>query len=168
MRKMVNEKGHSLVELIVAVVVLSFALLGLLNLFFNIAIGNVQAKYRDTANLLAQELTEEIKSKRFDEFSQKDGTGNWSVIGVDSGETASTKSTFDDVDDYNSLPAENLTNPYAGYTRTAVVNYVSPSDLNGTSTRDQSYKRATVTVKRGTVTYASLVTIITPIREEPT
>lgn len=161
-----SNSGSALIELIVSITVLGLALLTLIYLFFNLASGVMIAQTRSTANFLAQELMEEIVSKRFDEKAVKtlDASSNlvWSTLGTtDTGETAGNKSTYDDVDDFDGW-SETLASPYANYARTATVFYVSPANLdtqvtvNGTQ---QDYKRIRVVVSRGGVNYANLVTI---------
>jgi len=164
--RQMGERGHTLIELVIAIVVLSLALLGLVGLFFNLAVNNIKTKYRSAATVLAEELTEEIKSKRFDEAAARDASNNWSVLGIDTGETSGTKSTYDDIDDYNGWN-ETLSSPNAGFTRAVTVSYVDAGDLNtAVGTRDKNYKRVSVTVSRGGTTYATVNTIITPMREE--
>ena len=165
MRKENAKKGFTLIEIIISLVLLGFALFGLINLYMNLSVNNVAAQYRGTATMLAQELIEEIKAKRFDERTTKDLSGNWSVIGIDSGETAGNKATFDDVDDFNGW-SENLTSPYTGFTRTASVIYVAPGDLDTSSTRDNDYKKVIVTVSRGGTTYSQLSTVVSRSREQ--
>ena len=161
-----GQEGHTLIELIVSIVILGFALLGLLSLFFNLSVNNVKTKYRTAAYVLGNELLEEIKSKRFDERTAKDASFNWSTLGIDTGETSGTLTTYDDVDDYNGL-SQTAPSPNTGFTRAVTVSYVNPSDLNtAVGTIDQNYKRVSVVVTVGGVTYATLNTIITPTREE--
>ena len=160
--------GFTLIEIIISLVVLGFALFGLINLFMNLSVQNVAAQYRGTATMLAQELLEEIKAKRFDESTLKDINGNWSNFGnpgTDSGENATNRATFDDVDDYNGW-SESLSSPYTGFTRTASVIYVASGDLNTSSTRDNDYKKVIVTVSRGGATYSQLSTLMSWAREQ--
>ena len=102
----------------------------------------------------------EIKSKRFDQLTTKDSVTGWSVLGTDAGETAGSKSTFNDVDDYNGL-SETLASPFTGFTRTTSVVYVAAADLATVSaSRLNDYKRVTVQVSSGGTTYAQLITIV--------
>jgi Tfp pilus assembly protein PilV len=160
-----KEKGSTLIELLVGIVVLAFAILSLIQLFSNLSVSRVHASYRNTGTLLTQELMEEIMSKRFDEMEGKDASGYWSTTGVDTGETAGNKSTFDDVDDFSGW-SEALTGDFNGFTRTASVIYVAPGNLNTASTRDNEYKRITVQVYNGGNKYSELISIATPVNSE--
>src|SRR3989338_10061548 len=96
------QKGHTLIELVLAIVIMGMALLSLVALFSNLSVRGATVEHRRTAKMLAQELMEEIRARRFDEFVTKDLNGNWStVLGIESSESASDKTTFDDVDDFN-------------------------------------------------------------------
>jgi len=80
-------RGFSLIELVIAIVVLGFALASLVKMFTDLSVVSVQPEYRNTQMMLAKELMEEIQSKRFDELTMKDGNGNWSgTLGVETGE----------------------------------------------------------------------------------
>lgn len=160
MKAVGKEQGYTLIELLVSIVVLAFALLSLIQLFANLSMHQVHAQYRTTATLLAQELIEEISSKRFDERLIKAG-GQWSSTGVDAGESSINRTTFDDVDDYNGW-SESLGAPYNGYSRTATVGYVT-DDLVSAGTRASNYKRVTVRVFQSGNQYAELVTVISPV-----
>jgi len=157
-----QESGISLIEAIVSIILLAFALTSLIALFSNVSVLAVQGEFRNTSDMIAQEFVEEILTRRFDELSVKSG-GNWSVIGVDSGENATDMTTFDDIDDFDGW-SESLGWPYAGFTRSALVIYVADSDLDVASTRDKNYKRVNVQVSNNAVTYSTVVTIATPIR----
>ena len=112
------------------------------------------------AHGIAQELVEEILTRRFDELSAQSG-GNWSVIGIDSGENAADMTTFDDIDDFNGW-SEAMGWPYAGFTRTVSIIYVDDSDLEVASTRDKNYKRVNVQVSNNAVNYSTMTTVSTP------
>ncbi len=154
-----NEKGFSLIEIMIFVLVLAVAFGGLINLMMNFSVKNVFAQNRRAAAVAAQELMEEIKSKKFDQLTSQSASG-WSVIGIDTGETAGNKATFNDVDDYDGW-SENLASPFAGFVRTAAVTYVSAAALNTASaSRLNDYKKITVQVLNGNVTYAQLETVV--------
>jgi MSHA pilin protein MshD len=160
-----GDSGYTLIDLILAILLMGFALGGLIILFFNLSVGSIHGKYRATANLLAQELVEEIKSKKFDEKAAPSG-GVWSTtLGVDGGESSSDKTTFDDVDDFDGWN-EALTGAFSGYSRQAAVSFVDSSALNTAVGSSRDYKRVQTTVSKGGVNYAVMTTLITPTRNE--
>lgn len=163
-----DSRGFSLVELMIAIVLLGFIVFSLLKLFADASVLSVNPDYRNTQVMLAQELVEEIRSRRFDELSAKDGNGNWSTtLGVNTGETSSDSSTFDDVDDYNGY-SQTMTAPFAGFTRSVTVSYVATGALNtplaipspAPNDWTPDYKRVTVTVSQASVPNIQLVTLI--------
>jgi MSHA pilin protein MshD len=151
---MKNNKGFTLAEVLVAVVVIVIALVPLI-----MVIGQGVKRGKDpqkiaVANLLAQDLMEEIVCKQFDEDPlNPDTTAN---LGPDRGETRSgtpPNGNYDDVDDYDGFtetpPREvdgTQMTEYTGYTRSVVVDYVLATNLDTVSTAITSYKRITVTV----------------------
>ena len=154
------EKGLTLVEIIISLLVLAVACGGLVNLIMNFSLKNAAVENRRAAVIAAKELMAEIVSKRFDQLTTKDSMNGWSVLGTDAGETAGTKSTFNDADDYDGL-SETLTSPFTGYTRTTSVVYVAAADLTTASaSRLNDYKRVIVTVSSGGTAYAQLTTVV--------
>ena len=152
-----DNKGLSLIEVVMVIVVLGIAIPPLLTMWANVAWRSTRSESLADALFYAQELMEEIKTKRFDEKT----VSPWSVTlgpdtstkGLDgiSDETASAKNNWDDVDDFNGY----ADSPATGYNRSAAVGYVTLSATtwqNSASSTD--YKRITVLVKD-----VSLVTI---------
>ncbi|MCB9799389.1 MAG: prepilin-type N-terminal cleavage/methylation domain-containing protein [Candidatus Omnitrophica bacterium] len=169
------QKGVTLVELVMAIVVLGFVALSLTKLFGDVSTLGTQPDFRQTAVMLGQELMEEIKSRRFDELDAKTDTGNWSdAMGPDTGETAGDKSTYDDVDDFDGL-TENMSSPFAGFTRTVGVDYVAANDLNTALTIPSpitddwtpEFKRVQVVVSKGSIS-TTLVTVVGSARSRNT
>ncbi|OGW72676.1 MAG: hypothetical protein A2Y02_03020 [Omnitrophica bacterium GWA2_52_12] len=162
------QRGTSLIELIFVVVLLAAMVLSFTKLFMDVSVTSTSPQYRLTGTLLAQELMEEIKSRRFDENEAKTADGNWSkTLGTDSGETTGSRASLDDVDDYQGL-SENLSTPFNGFSRSVSVAYVNQDSLNtplaipGTVPNDWTpdYKRVQVTVSQGGSQRAQLVTIV--------
>lgn len=151
---MKTAKGFSLIELIMAMVILGIALFPLLKLFGDMTVMGNNPEDTMSQSMLAQELLEEIKSHRFDELVDVDGSGNWSSsLGVEGAEVSTNKSTFDDVDDFNGF-TEVMASPFTGYTRTVSVGYVAGNDLDTvlaipspiTNDWTPNFKRIAVTV----------------------
>ena len=137
---------------------------------FQLAIKSSE-KSRETlkAAELAQELMEEVKLRRWDDSANRrgypDANGN-TTLGVESGEVATNKATFEDVDDFNGWTEARPQNPVgtvipglAGYARTVTVAYVDSSFAVSASTT--AYKKVTVCVAKASVTLACLYWVAT-------
>ncbi len=169
-----DKAGFTLVELIVAITVLSFVLLSLLKAYADVSIHSVAPEYRNTQAMLATELMEDIRSRRFDENAIRDASGNWSTaLDIEDGEVAGSSSTFDDVDDFNDF-TENLAAPFAGFTRSVTVNYVNGDDLNTAviipdpvpDDWTPDFKHVTITLSHSAVEDLQMDTIITNARSD--
>ncbi len=167
-KERLSECGASLIELVVVISLLAAMVLSFAKLFMDVGVLSVSSEYRMTATMLAQELMEEIKSRRFDEKESKTADGNWSTtMGPDSGEFVLTRSTLDDVDDYHGLN-ENLSVPFSGFSRVVSVSYVNAGSLNTALVIPASvpnnwtpeYKRVQVTVNQGGIQRVQLVTVV--------
>lgn len=155
-----HERGFSIIEIVISMLVMTVIFGGLIGMLTDYSVKGAMDQTRRTAMSAAKELMEEVKSKRFDQLGVQDPVSGWSTIGVDTGETAGDKSTFNDVDDYNGF-SENLAAPFSGLTRSVAVTYVSDDDLTTASASSMNdYKRITVQVADGNTTYASLVTVV--------
>lgn len=138
----------SLLEIVVATMITGVMLVASLN-----TVGAVFQTYqanssRLTGPGLAQELMAEIMSLPY-----KDPTANSTTIGTDSGEALATRSTLDDIDDYNGLSATGIRSKAgtlrSGYTTWhQQVNVVWIEVLTGLPwvLGDTGLKRITVTV----------------------
>lgn len=145
-------RGMTLVELVLAIVVIAVAVLPTIGLFTTIIRPYFQAEAIDRCDSLARDLMEEILAKRFDELFS---TGwMWSTLGPDTTPVNEVGdiSKYDDVDDYYDFN-QTLTGAYAGYTRTVAVNYVqgrwddlSPDDVGEETAQEYPYKKIQVTV----------------------
>lgn len=127
MKRVSGSAGFTIIELVIAIVVLGYVLSAMTKMFMDLTVIGVQPEVRNIQALVAEDLMEEIRSKQYDEMLEKNANDNWSeTLGIDSGETSGDTSTFDDVDDYAGL-SESLTGTYAGYTRSVTVSYIDPS-----------------------------------------
>jgi hypothetical protein len=146
--------------------ILGLALIPLLSQFYIGFQGNITAEIVTQATDLANDLMEEIKSRRFDENFFPDEPG--STLGIDSGENADNRASFDDVDDYNgwqrtppqSIDATVLSD-FSRFTRSAAIDYVR---LNGAtwvySGTPTYYKRIIVTVSHPKIDDKKIETIV--------
>jgi hypothetical protein len=109
---------------------------------------------------LAQNLMTEILSMPYTD-PQNPGGAN----GINVGETAGNRSTFDDVDDYHGWNNANAVNRdasvrtgYTGWTHSVAVVWVNPTTL-ATSASDTGVKRISVTVMSPSFVARSLVAL---------
>lgn len=153
-------KGFTLIEIVLIIIVASIAIPTLLLLLGQEAKSGVDAEIRVTAANVAQDLMEEIKTKKWDENVPIPTGAYTTPLGPEGGETRTacteTPSAYDDVDDYNGY-SESCTWGGISFTTSVAVCYVDPADLT-TCVGLSSYKRITVTVSN---TYISPVEIVT-------
>lgn len=144
-----KNKGLTVIELVVVIVVLGLAIPPLLTMWADVAWRSAASELLADSAFYAQQLMEEIKSKNFDESQSSPWTSSAS-FGPDGGENSNDRATFDDVDDFVGCTDASVTTPGTGYARSAAVSYVT---LN-VSTWDEvpsgasNYKRIVVTVSR--------------------
>lgn len=155
-----KKKAITLIEMIAVIVVLAIAIPTLSIMLVNASWSSARSEALADAAIYAQELVEDIKSEQFDE----NNSSPWSsTLGVDSAESSSDRTTFDDVDDFVGCTDISVTTPATGFSRWASIDYV---ELSGTTWQAAAspptdYKRITVTVSRnGLVDNVSLVTIV--------
>lgn len=150
---MKKKKGYTLVEIMIAMVVLVLGLIPLVKLIGDSLVATSDLGSRSVANELAQDLMEEIKQRKWDENAGADGftTTLSATLGIDGApEIATNKTTFDDIDDYNlgstgnnwgwteRPPSDAANNPlsqYGKFTRTVRVRYVTDTFVSATTRR---------------------------------
>jgi MSHA pilin protein MshD len=111
----VRQKGVTLVELVISIVVLSIAMVALMNAFSVSMSGSADPLWRNKSLKLAQLYLDEILSKRYDHNTHVGGLPfvtmpSCTGLGPDPGET--DRADYNDVDDYNGLtesPPKSLT-----------------------------------------------------------
>jgi MSHA pilin protein MshD len=121
-----------------------------------------QAAQRSKAHLLATALMAELLQASYEE--PRGGTG----FGPDAGETATSKTNYNDVDDYDgwseSPPQDRDGTPisgYAGWQRSVVVERVDPNNLTQVSAIETGAKRITLAVRYNGSLIASHISIRT-------
>jgi prepilin-type N-terminal cleavage/methylation domain-containing protein len=152
-----NNRGLSLIELILVVVLIAIIAPSLLGIFYQVSWRALRAEAITQATFYAEQLMEEISSKRFDENT----IAPWSSsLGPEAGESYPN---YDDVDDFNGY----LDSPASGYTRSVSVVYLDPNISPGgtwqiLSLGTSDYKRVTVTISRsdGLVGNLSVATMV--------
>ena len=146
-------KGFTLVEILIAIVVLAIALVPLIGVFTTGSKESGVAQKITIGTSLAQDLLEEIRSKQFDEDIINPTIPN--KLGPEKNEKRFNPPTrnFDDVDDYNGYadsPPEELDgivmSEYAGYSRSVIVEYVDEDDFDIVSSVITKCKRIIINV----------------------
>lgn len=143
MRTIYNNRGISLIELVIAIIVIGLAIPALTRNWFDITQRSIRSEEIFDSASYNEQLMEEIKSKRFDESTEPPWTPENS-LGVESDED--TRAKYDDIDDYDGF-GETLP---GGFQSSVQVAYV---DLSGTvwqavTGQETDFKRVNVTVSR--------------------
>ena len=141
-----NDRGFSLIELIITIIVISVGVLGLIGALSFTTSRSISAELMTTTTLLAQERMEElIGDKR---------SGGYGTASLDIGTTTD--------------PA--FAGPYADYTRTVEICYVDSDLLNpdcdpAPPNVDTGYKRMTITVVNNKMQAESNVAIVSLVTD---
>jgi MSHA pilin protein MshD len=117
--RILKEKGITLIEMIVIIVVIGIAIPVLMRMWADLALRSTDSEVIADSTFLAGGLMEEIKSKKFVDPQEPSNT----LLGPNSGEVYPA---FDDVDDYNNF----TDTPQPSYKRQVWVSY---SSLDGAS-----------------------------------
>jgi len=130
MNKSTNDKGVSLVEVLIAMSILLIFAFPLIYFFTDISEAIMNRKHGVRASTYAQSLLEEIKQKKWDQntVDSKYVTSPSTTLGLDSGET-NIPDDCNDIDDYNGY----IYQPEKGFTCAVKVKYVNVN-LNDTVT----------------------------------
>jgi type II secretory pathway pseudopilin PulG len=173
--KSLASKGITLMEMIVVIVLIGLAVPTLMNILANTSWHSVQSEGIADGAFYAQQLMEEIKSKRYDQNTTSPWTNN---LGVDAGEDSGNKATFNDVDDFMNAADPAITNPAPKYFRSVKVEHALINALdswqactfsggctavsNCANCSECCYKMITVTVWRSDniLRNSTLVTVI--------
>jgi len=147
MRTIKNNRGVTLVESVVAIIVLAIAIPPITLLFSEVAAHSVEHTLQSVAITYADALMEEIVSKPFEDPDEAAGSFGTEEV---------SRADFDDVDDYDGLsnsPPERLNgtalDDYGGFTRSATVDNVTAADPDPTTPATDGstdFKRIRVTV----------------------
>lgn len=132
-KRMNNQKGFTLVESVMAMVVLSIGLWGGLATFTNATASSINSDSQVLGSQLAAQALEEV-------FIDKNENGYNSIVS-------------------ENYPSATLSAPYTAYTKSVAINEVDPADMQ-TSQAGSGYKRVDVTITWGDA-YAENVTVST-------
>lgn len=148
-----KKTGYILFETCVAYIVAIYTVVSLISVFSLATKATPAADHAFIAAALAHELMAEVKLRKWDETQPASRPGypaySQSAIAVDSGESTSNKSTFDDIDDFNGWteappqdPVGAALNTWDDMQRTVTVGYVTAALAPSGSPTD--YKKVTV------------------------
>lgn len=165
-RLAMSERGFTLVEILISVVILSIGVFALINMFTVGMKGILANEKRTVATNLAQDLMDEIFNKH---WKDPDLEGDYPDLGSD-GNELELRALYDDIDDYYSYYKDNFKYPpydvlgteltiYAGFSRMAEVYYVSPINLDTKVVGPTNLKKITVTVKEDSIADVVIKTI---------
>lgn len=154
---MKNNKGFSLIELVITIVVLGIALSALSSSLFNSVGRNADPLWQSKASQLSQAYLDEILAMRYQDSSPLGGgaINGCAEDGPEAGEVGD-RNSFDDVDDYNGL--------------TETANFLD-SSINSVSTYSDYSVSITVRCKdhlNGNSNYSKLIvlTITSPTKQQ--
>jgi len=149
--------AFTLIELLITIVLVGIALLALIMSFHESLKSLERQKDLMSANLLSEDLMNEIRSKQYVDLQsptnfghEPDETNRWQ---------------FDDVDDYAGWPetppktvqGTDMSN-FVGFTRSVVVVNVAANDFNGAAVSNNStdFKRITVVVSKALMSVSNV------------
>jgi len=161
-----NQKGFTLIETIVGIVVLAISFSVLTSLIYPIAQQSAEQLHQVKAAELAQSMLNEIQNKAFDQSSDMAGgrirCGETSapicstIMGAEAGET---RATFNDVDDYHNLiynagevesSQGQILSLYLGYAMS--ISVCNDADYNGVCDGDTPMNRSLAKLITVTIT----------------
>lgn len=138
-----QQRGFTLIELIIFIVVVSAGLAGILSVMNTVVKSSADPMVRKQAMALADSVLEEILLKSYCDPDTVDTSFNPPACGANTVEAG--RSTYDDVDDYNGLTQTAFTDlppALSGYT--IAITVAAPASVSGVP-----MKKVTVTVSRG-------------------
>jgi len=147
-----NHRGFLLIEVSITAMVLAFGVAALMSAFVLTLKANKASEQMKVATQLSTALLEEIRLHRWDSFTPTPSaaiTQGSAVLGPDSGEVATDKRMFNDIDDFNGWRESAVLDPmmqplagFPGYSRSVTVSYVTAALVTSASPTD--YKQVTV------------------------
>lgn len=163
-------RGFILIDVTIAYVILTVALVALLPVFAMAIKAGRKAEQLQVATQLSQELMEEVRMRKWDQ--NVGATVGWisnpSTLGIDAGETASNKVTFNDIDDFDGWSESGVRNPlnvavagFGGYSRNVTVSYVNDSLVVLSTPTLSAYKKVTVCTSTTGLASICLNTVVT-------
>lgn len=145
-----QRRAFSMIEVTVAMLIVAGLLVAALETIGSTASGRRAIAQRAAAAALAQDLLEEIRTKRY--AGTADVAGSLGPTAAES--VAAARAAFDDIDDYDGWsetpPVGDTGTPlpgFTGWTRSVTVRFANPTTPGTDSVTDQRVKRIEVTVR---------------------
>lgn len=155
-----TSRAFSMIETTVCILIVGITLVAALNTLGASVSGQSKTNDRSVGQLLAQALMSEILQQAYVE------PVDTPAFGRESGESASSRANYDDVDDYDGYTESppqmkdgTILTEYAGWQRTVSVNWASGLDFRANSLIDSGLKRIVVTVSHNGVTAATTTAV---------
>jgi prepilin-type N-terminal cleavage/methylation domain-containing protein len=161
MKKIIFSRGITLIELVIAVVIVGIAVPVLVRNWADVTIRSVESETISDAAFYAEQLMEEIKSKRFDERTDPPWTaGNlFGAKRADESDEMNNRTRFDDVDDYDGF-TEPLPRSFVSLVSVQYAN-LTGTTWQAVASGTTDFKRVTVNISRKNIlNAATLVTVI--------
>jgi MSHA pilin protein MshD len=153
-------RGLTLVEAVMACLVVSILMVSAMRAAGMVARYQFATSDRARARFLAGQMMTDVLSYPYQDPLVTP------VFGIETGEVATNKTTFDDVDDFNgwneSPPQDrdgNAMTELAGWKRYVSVAWVTSANVSTVSATETGIKRVTVTVSKNNVTLSTRVAI---------
>ncbi|QUM83212.1 prepilin-type N-terminal cleavage/methylation domain-containing protein [Moritella sp. 28] len=158
-----HQRGFTLIEIVVGMVVLAISLVIVTGIFLPQANNTVTPMYQIKATALGKRIMDQVLIRYYDERSTSSGryircgeeVSCSSDLGTEGSEVRSTPNNFNDVDDYNiycnnsdpSAALASFTNEYPGYGLQICVSFAADKfDSNSISGAINVAKRIRVTI----------------------
>ena len=155
-------RGMTMVEVLMASIIIGTLLVASLRVIGAARASQLKLADQSRARLLAQQLVAEIMSQPFEE------PGTEGTFGLETGESADSRISYDDVDDYDSWQSSppqfkggTVMSTHEAWTRSVSVIRVAANDLTTAVRSDTGINRIVVTVKRGDMVLATSTAIRT-------
>lgn len=159
-----GQKAFTLVEAVISILIIGVMLVAALGTVGASRLGQYKNSQQSRGKLLAQALMDEILQQH---YKEPDGTP---VFGLELNESSTSRSNYDDVDDYHNWSAsppqnkdETEVSDSTGFQRNVSVQWVNPANLEEVSVIETGVKRITVTATHAGLKTGSLVAIKTSV-----
>ena len=166
--------GFSMAEILVSIVIVSGMLVAALNTLAATKTAQLSGGQDGIGHLLALDLMSEILPLPYADPDQTP------AMGLEAGESGTSREAFDDVDDYDGWCADppryvdgTEVSGYNGWKRCVVVEFAEPTNVTATALSDKGVKRITVVASHGGGGVVQLVSVRTgtpaslPVRSSP-